>query len=475
MQFPDLRRNLIEQSWHHSRALKIVAVPLPRALPPRIIKAAAQPTRSTQEQEPEFFSRPLSLEVQMKFHLSRAVTAFGLGASLWLGSVSSFASPQQNKDQGQKKDQTTQQSQPASQKQSSTDKNNSTTPPQQASAKKPLSPNDDPEMIGKRNINKGLWGKLASGTEKEVKMGRMLAAQVDKEAKFVDDPLITEYVNRVGQNIVLHSDAKVPFTIRVIDSDEVNAFALPGGFFYVNKGLILAADNEAELAGVMAHEIAHVAARHAMENERKMEVMDYGMLAGMILGGPIVSNILYNGGQFFEGMAFLKFSRGAEEEADKLGVQYMWAAGYDPGAMATMFEKLEAKNKKKPGTIAKMFQDHPAPADRRQSAIALAARFPEREEYVISSSEFQRVKNRLLRLSNARASSTGAIASSDDGTPGRPTLKRRQSGSDDPSTTTTTTNSDGTQQQPPKTDPNKPAPPTLRRAPEPQSSPTPQP
>ena len=240
-------------------------------------------------------------------------------------------------------------------------------------------------------------------------MGRMLAAQVDKDAKFVDDPIITEYVNRVGQNIVLHSDAKVPFTIKVVDSDEVNAFALPGGFFYVNKGLILAADNEAELAGVMAHEIAHVAARHAMENERKMEVIDYGMLAGMILGGPIVSNVLYNGGQFFEGMAFLKFSRGAEEEADKLGVQYMWAAGYDPGAMATMFEKLEAKNKKKPGSIAKMFQDHPAPADRRQSAIALAARFPEREEYVISSSEFQRVKNRLLRLSNARASSTCAI------------------------------------------------------------------
>jgi predicted Zn-dependent protease len=295
----------------------------------------------------------------------------------------------------------------------------------------------------------------------------MLAAQVDKEAKFVDDPIITEYVNRVGQNIVLHSDAKVPFTIKVIDSDEVNAFALPGGFFYVNKGLILAADNEAELAGVMAHEIAHVCARHAMENERKMEVMDYGMLAGILLGGPIISNVLYNGGSFFEGMAFLKFSRGAEEEADRLGVQYMWAAGYDPGAMATMFEKLEAKNKKKPGSISKMFQDHPAPADRRASALALAARFPEREEYVISSSEFQRVKNRLLRLSNARASSTGAIAGADDGTPGRPTLKRRNPTPDD----STTTNPDGTQ----KTDPNKTAPPTLRRTPEPQASPTPQP
>src|SRR5215510_4399248 len=279
-------------------------------------------------------------------------------------------------------------------------------------------------------------------TEKEVRQGREAAAEVDRQAKFIDDPLITEYVNRVGQNIVLHSDAKVPFTIKVIDSDEVNAFALPGGFFYVNKGLILAADNEAELAGVMAHEIAHVAARHTMENERKMQLMDYGMLAGILLGGPIISNVLYNGAGFFEGMAFLKFSRGAEEEADKLGVQYMWAAGYDPGAMATMFEKLEAKNKKKPGTISKLFADHPAPADRRQSAIALAARFPEREEYVISSSEFQRVKGRLLRLSNARVTGAGAIASSDDGTPGRPTLKRRQPAPDD---STTTTSPDSTQ------------------------------
>ncbi|HEX3084419.1 MAG TPA: M48 family metallopeptidase [Pyrinomonadaceae bacterium] len=414
----------------------------------------------------------------MKFHLSRAGIAFGLGASLWLGSVSSFAAPQQSKDQGQAKDQTAQQSSQSTTQQqsntSATDKAKPSSSPQTtASTKRPLSTGEDPEQIGKRNINKGIWahGILgAKGTESEVKMGRMLAAQVDKEAKFVDDPIITEYVNRVGQNVVLHSDAKVPFTIKVIDSDEVNAFALPGGFFYVNKGLILAADNEAELAGVMAHEIAHVAARHAMENEAKMRAIDYGMLAGMILGGPIVSNVLYNGGQFFEGMAFLKFSRGAEEEADKLGVQYMWAAGYDPGAMATMFEKLEAKNKKKPGSVAKLFQDHPAPADRRQSALALAARFPEREEYVISSSEFQRVKNRLLRLSNARAT-TGAIASSDDGTPGRPTLKRRQPTPDDPTTTTTPTNSDGT----PKTDPNKPAPPTLRRTPEPQASPTPQP
>jgi len=309
---------------------------------------------------------------------------------------------------------------------------------------------------------------MAGGTESEVKLGRQLAAEVEREAKFVDDPIITEYVNRVGQNIVLHSDAKIPFTIKVIDSDEVNAFALPGGFFFVNKGLILAADNEAELAGVMAHEIAHVAARHAMENQRKMQIIDYGLLAGVLLGGGVIGNVLYNAGGLIEGLSFLKFSRGAEEEADKLGVQYMWAAGYDPNAMATMFEKLEAKNKKKPGTIAKLFATHPAPPDRRASAIALAARFPERDEYVISSSEFQRVKNRMLRLSNARASSAGAIAGSDDGTPGRPTLKRRNPTPDD----STTTNPDGTA----KPDANKPAPPTLRRDPnaQPQPSPTPQ-
>ncbi len=397
----------------------------------------------------------------MKSFYARAVTASGLGISLWLSCIVGFAAPQQPQNQTQSGTQTSQ-----DQKATPAQTTDQSTPAQTANHKG-LSPSDDPTLIGKRNINKGIWGRMAGGTEKEVRIGRQVAAEVDKEAKFVDDPIITEYVNRVGQNIVLHSDAKVPFTIKVIDSDEVNAFALPGGFFYVNKGLILAADNEAELAGVMAHEIAHVAARHYMENEKKLEMLNYGMLAGILLGGPILGNVLYNGGGFFEGMAMLKFTRGAEAEADRLGVQYMWAAGYDPTAMATMFEKLEAKNKKKPGTISKMFMDHPAPADRRQAALALASRFPEREEYVISSSEFQRVKNRLLRLSNARVTATGAIPGADDGTPGRPTLKRRQPTPDD----STTTSPDGTQKQ----DTTKPAPPTLRREPSAQPSPTPQP
>jgi predicted Zn-dependent protease len=387
----------------------------------------------------------------MKHSLARAVIALGIAMSMWLTSVAAVAAPRRTQDKSK----------------SSSSQSKTQQPSTQTSKTKPLSTNEDPTMIGKRNINKGIWGKMAGGTESEVKLGRQLAAQLEREVKFVDDPIIAEYVNRVGQNIVLHSDAKIPFTIRVIDADEPNAFALPGGFFYVNKGLILAADNEAELAGVMAHEIAHVAARHAMENQRKMQMIDYGMLAGILLGGGIVGNVLYNAGGLIQGLSYLKFTRGAEEEADKLGVQYMWAAGYDPNAMATMFEKLEAKNKKKPGTIAKLFATHPAPPDRRASAIALAARFPERDEYVISSSEFQRVKNRLLRLSNARASSTGAIAGADDGgTPGRPTLKRRQPTPDDPAATTT---------DDPKNVPSKPAPPTLRRDPNAQPSPSPQP
>jgi predicted Zn-dependent protease len=306
-------------------------------------------------------------------------------------------------------------------------------------------------MIGKRNINKGIIAKMSGSTEKEVRLGRELAAEVDRQAKFIDDPIITEYVNRVGQNIVLHSDAKVPFTIKVIDSDEVNAFALPGGFFYVNKGLLLAADNEAELAGVMAHEIAHVCARHAVENQTKATLLEYLAIGGSIFLGGIPGLIYQNTANFGLLGAFMKFSRSAESEADKLGIQYMYAAGYDPGAMATMFEKLEAKNKKKPGFISRAFASHPAPPERRATALALAARFPEHEEYIISSSEFQRAKGRLLRLSNARATTAGGvIPSGDDGAPGRPTLKRRQPTPDD-----STTSPDSGEQKPAEKGPPK--------------------
>jgi len=361
----------------------------------------------------------------MKSRFSRAATALSLVASLWVGAVLVAASPQQKQPEKTSGSQT---------QQKTDDKSSTAAQPQQTASKKPLSSNEDPSLIGKRKINGGFISWMGGSLEKEVALGRQLAADVDREAKFIDDPLITEYVNRVGQNLVLHSDAKVPFTIKVIDSDEVNAFALPGGFFYVNKGLILAADNEAELAGVMAHEIAHVAARHAVENQAKGELLQYGAIAGSIFLGGVPGLIFNNTAGLGLLAAFLKFSRGAEEEADKLGVQYLYAAGYDPTALATMFEKLSAKNKKKPGFISRAFATHPQPPERRAASLSLVGRFPEREEYVVSSSEFQRVKGRLLRMSNAMASTAGDISGGNDGAPGRPTLKRRNTSPDNTST-----------------------------------------
>ena len=392
----------------------------------------------------------------------RVATALLLATSLWASAVSAIAAPPQQPQQDQKK---TEDQKKDSKEQKSTAATQT--------AGKPLSTKEDPNMIGKRKINSGIIAGMSGSTEKEVAIGRQIAAEIDKEVKFIEDPVITEYVNRVGQNIVLHSDAKVPFTIKVIDSDQVNAFALPGGFFYVNKGLLLAADNEAEVAGVMAHEIAHVAARHAMENQTKASLIQYGLIAGSIFLGGWPAAILQNTAGLGLMLTFMKFSRSAEEEADKLGVQYLYASGYDPNSMATMFEKLEAQNKKKPGFISKAFASHPQPPDRRAAALALAARFPEHEEYIISTSEFQRVKNRLLRLSNARATTAGDI-SDGNGAPGRPTLKRRSPSADDDSTTTPA----GGDQKPSEQKPSSP--PQLKRTdgskapdatPQPQSTP----
>jgi hypothetical protein len=369
----------------------------------------------------------------MHNRFARAFTALGLTFGLLAGSVAAAAAPRRRQD-----------AQKAPAKQESRDKNkdakkgdDAAKQPAQTASAKPLSEKEDPRLIGKRNINKGiLIPKIAGGLDKEVSIGRQLAAEVDRQAKFVDDPLITEYINRVGQNVVIHSDAKIPFTIKIIDSDEVNAFALPGGFFYVNKGLILAADSEAEVAGVMAHEIAHVTARHAMENQAKGMLAEIGLLAGSIFLGGLGGMLINQGAQFGALLGFMKFSRSAESEADMLGVQYLWAAGYDPNAMSTMFEKLNAKNKKKPGTFSKLFESHPQSVDRMEATRQLVSRFPDKEEYVLSTSEFQRVRNRLLRLSNARASAAGDIGPGEDGAPGRPTLKRRSPAPDDPNATT---------------------------------------
>jgi predicted Zn-dependent protease len=306
-------------------------------------------------------------------------------------------------------------------------------PKNSAQKNEPLAENENPAMIGKRNINK-LQINFYS-FDKEVALGRQFAQEVDRSAKLVEDPIIVEYINKVGQNLVLHSDAKVPFTIKVIDTDEINAFALPGGFFYVNKGLILAADNEAELAGPMAHEIAHVAARHGVEQASKGQIVNWASLPLIFMGGW-GGFAVQQAASLAIPMGFLKFNRNAEYEADMLGVQYLWATGYDPHSMSTFFEKLQAQEKKKPGTMARIFSTHPMVGDRIDKVNALIARFPERSEYTINTSEFQQVKSRLVAFTNARG--TGGRGGVSDADSKRPTLKKRQPGAPEGSDPTAT-------------------------------------
>ena len=300
------------------------------------------------------------------------------------------------------------------------------TPAEAQTKPKPLEEKNDPTLIGQRNINKGQMNFYS--LEREVAVGRQMAYEIDSQSVIVTDPVVVEFVNRVAQNIILHSDAKVPFTIKVLDDEVVNAFALPGGFLYVNRGLLEAAENEAEVAGVLAHEIAHVTARHGMEQQTKGELLNYASIPLIFLGG--VGG--YAIGQVFNvavPLGFLKFSRGAEKEADRLGAQYMWAAGYDPNALVTFFEKLNGREKRKPGTLEKIFSTHPMTGDRITEAQKLIARFPDKNEYSLNSSEYQQIKARL------GASSMVRRVDSPDGKDGNRPVLRRRPDTGDPTTT----------------------------------------
>jgi predicted Zn-dependent protease len=303
---------------------------------------------------------------------------------------------------------------------------------------------DDVDAIGNRNAgcNRGLGNWYS--VEKQIAMGKSYAMQVESQSKMVSDPVVTEYVNRLGQNLVRNSDAQVPFTIKVIDSDQVNAMALPGGFFYVNSGLILAADEEAELAGVMAHEIAHVAACHAARENTRGNIMNLASIPLIFVGGA-VGYAGYEAAGLALPLTFLHFSRGFEAQADYLGLQYMYKAGYDPQAFVAFFEKVEAMEKKKPGTLAKAFATHPQTPDRiEKSQQEISTILPARPQYLVSTSEFDDVKARLAALENRRkmtdqkdgskpslrrtSTSSGDKSGAKDGSnpdDDRPTLKRR--------------------------------------------------
>jgi beta-barrel assembly-enhancing protease len=314
----------------------------------------------------------------------------------------------------------------------------------------------DVNAIGNRNVGHGL---NFYSLEHEIALGKQLSAEVERQAKFINDPVVNEYVNRVGQNLVRNSDAQVPFTIKVIDSDVVNAFALPGGFFYVNSGLILHADEESELAGVMAHEIAHVCARHGTKQATKGEITQLAMIPAMIfIPYTWAGYAIYQGMQFAIPMAFLQFTRTDEREADYLGLQYMYKAGYDPNAFVSFFEKVASDEKKQPGTVPKIFSTHPPTPDRIEaSQKEIATILPQRDDYIVTTSEFDQVKRRLQLIEmNVKVN---------DKNPNKPTL-RKKTAQNKPGDGTSTTPSD------PNSDPNSdPDRPTLQRRPDPNQQP----
>jgi predicted Zn-dependent protease len=272
----------------------------------------------------------------------------------------------------------------------------------------------DPDQIGNRDVGKGI---NFYSLEKEIALGKQLAQEVERQARIVDDPIIAEYVNRIGQNLVRNSDAKVPFTIKVIDSDEVNAFALPGGFFFVNTGILMKADNEAEMAGVMAHEIGHVAARHGTRQATKGQLINIGTIPLIFMGGWTGYAIRQGLGLAIP-LGFLQFSRAMESEADLLGLEYMYKAGYDPSAFVDFFEKIQSLEKKKPGTISKVFSTHPPTDDRIKAAQTNIERYLKaKPEYVVTTSEFNDVKARVMAMHNRRKVDDAKDAS-------RPRLRR---------------------------------------------------
>ena len=303
----------------------------------------------------------------------------------------------------------------------------------------------DPDQIGNRDVGKGI---NFYSLEKEIALGKGLATDIERQAKIVDDPLVAEYVSRVGQNLVRNSDAKVPFTIKVVESDDVNAFALPGGFFYVNTGLIMAAESESELAGVMGHEIAHIAGRHGTKQATKGTIANLATIPLMFTGFGWTSLLIRQGASILIPLVFLQFNQAQEREADVLGLQYMYKAGYDPTSFVDFFEKLQSREKRKPGTMAKIFSSHPLTAQRVTDAQKnIGEMLAARPDYVVTTSEFNEVKTRLMAMNGRRKATPedpnrprlkrapGGTVPADDGKGGtkaptdeddRPTLKKRQ-------------------------------------------------
>ncbi len=256
------------------------------------------------------------------------------------------------------------------------------------------------DLIGHRNVGHGLD---FYSMQHEIALGQSEAQQVIQNSKLITDPEVNEYINRIAQNLVRHSDAHVPFTVHVVQNSTINAFALPGGFFFVNSGLILASRAEDELAGAMAHEIGHVAARHATRNMTKDTLLQLATLPLEIAVGGSMGGwggvLAEQGANFALPYQFMRYSRAAEREADWLGTQYLWNTGYDPEGLIHEFQHIEKLEVERPGLMARAYASHPeTPSRIAETQCEIARVLPPRPQYVVNTSDFHRIQHRLARL-----------------------------------------------------------------------------
>jgi predicted Zn-dependent protease len=330
---------------------------------------------------------------------------FFLGWALLLSTTAAFAFPPQQTDQDKSSQQNDQDKSGQQKKGKAQDKDKQSGDDDKFYHGKGI---NDINAIGDRNVgcNRGLgnWYTLDS----QVRMGQEFAQQVEQTSHLITDPVVNEYVNRVGQNLTRNSDSKLPFTIKVLDVEEPNAFALPGGYMFVNAGTLLMADDESELAGVMAHEIGHVAACHAARGATRSTMAQLAMIPVVIMTGGLAGIGVNQAANFGIPAVFSKFGRNFEAQADYLGVQYAYKAGYDPNGMINFFEKLQALEKRRPGFAMKLYGDHPQTPDRiTKSQQEIGTILPPREQYILNTSDFEQAKKRLALIMKHRQPKDG--------------------------------------------------------------------
>jgi Zn-dependent protease with chaperone function len=246
----------------------------------------------------------------------------------------------------------------------------------------------------------------------EIELGRHAAGQIEKDIRLIDDPAIVKFIDDLGQSLVQKSTRKgIAYTFKVVNSPEINAFALPGGFIYVNRGLIEAAETQNELAGVLGHEIGHVVARHGADQAMRAGLVQTGLgVLGGLLGRGSAASISQTAAQMVATGVFMKFSREAERQADHLGARMLYDSSIEPSGMVTFFDKLAGLQKSQPNAVQKFFSSHPSPTERSQNVSELIAGFPAKSEFAGETATFREIKSRLAALPRPEVEAAKAAA-----------------------------------------------------------------